>query len=662
MIRIPTRQIHLDFHTSELIPKVGAKFRKEDFQAALRMGRVNSVTVFARCHHGWCYYPTKVGRMHPTLEFDLLGAMMEACHEIGVRAPIYLTNGWVAQEAISHPEWMAREKDGRMVVRNLDPKAAPDDPRPICSWHEACPGGGYKAHLHALIEEICGRYEHVDGFFIDINCFSVCWCDSCRTEMKKRGLDPERDEDAKAYFEIKWLAFFQETHDLIRSLRPDATIFFNHCANPYHTERFPFQTHFEMEDMPTVWDGYDRLPARAMFFNKVGKEYVGQTGKFHKVWGEFGTYKNPDALKYECATMASYGAKCNVGDQLHPSGEMNPDTYRIIGEAYRYIEEIEPWCYDVEGTSRLGVYLSGHWHSDMGVWKMLLEGQRDFEMVMEGEDLSRYDVVVLPDEVRLDAVTAERLKRFVADGGGVLLTGSSGLDRETGRFQLDIGAQYAGRATYKTDFAVVSSPDLAVNLVASPFLFYEAAERVVPTTGEVLATIREPYFDRTYGHYCGHLNTPYVDATAAHPAAVRKGRVVYLAHPLCRQYNDHGAQIHRDYFLNALRMIDTAPVLDAPMPSAGRVHLARQNAEHRLVLHLTYASPVQRGEVRVVEDMVPIRDIPVSIRASERIRSVCLEPQGAPLPFRQKDGVVAFAVPEVVCHQMVVMDYSEGGS
>jgi len=67
---LPARQVHLDFHTSEHCPGVGSKFDKKQFQDALRLGRVNFITVFAKCHHSWCYYPTKVGRMHPGLGFD----------------------------------------------------------------------------------------------------------------------------------------------------------------------------------------------------------------------------------------------------------------------------------------------------------------------------------------------------------------------------------------------------------------------------------------------------------------------------------------------------------------------------------------------------------------------------------------------------------------
>ena len=62
------------------------------------------------------------------------------------------------------------------------------------------------------------------------------------------------------------------------------------------------------------------------------------TGKFHQTWGEFGGFKRPEALRYEYAAMLAYGARCSVGNQLHPSGEMNPDTYQLIGAAYADVE------------------------------------------------------------------------------------------------------------------------------------------------------------------------------------------------------------------------------------------------------------------------------------------------------------------------------------
>ena len=59
------RQVHLDFHTSEKVPMIGARFDRKQFQKALTDGHVDSITVFSKCHHGWAYHPSTANRPHP---------------------------------------------------------------------------------------------------------------------------------------------------------------------------------------------------------------------------------------------------------------------------------------------------------------------------------------------------------------------------------------------------------------------------------------------------------------------------------------------------------------------------------------------------------------------------------------------------------------------
>ena len=79
---LPYREIHLDFHTSEEIPGIGADFDPDEFADTLVKARVNSITCFARCHHGWIYYDTDLNpeRRHPHLTRNLLKEQIEACH------------------------------------------------------------------------------------------------------------------------------------------------------------------------------------------------------------------------------------------------------------------------------------------------------------------------------------------------------------------------------------------------------------------------------------------------------------------------------------------------------------------------------------------------------------------------------------------------------
>ena len=119
------RQIHLDFHTSEHIPGIGAAFDPKEFVGTLRDAAVNSITIFAKCHHGWSYYPTKVGAPHPQLARpDLMGDMVRALNAADIECPIYISVQWDERNARLHPEWRVMAADNRYHRDNpADPSA-----------------------------------------------------------------------------------------------------------------------------------------------------------------------------------------------------------------------------------------------------------------------------------------------------------------------------------------------------------------------------------------------------------------------------------------------------------------------------------------------------------------------------------------------------------
>ena len=658
MYPLPTRQVHLDFHTSPLVKDVGASFSKAQFQAMLTKGRVSSVTVFAKCHHGMCYYPTDIGIRHPGLSFDLLGSQMEAAHEIGVRAPVYVTAGWSAADAESHLEWQVRDFLWRCVPSWYDAGADPSAPIPQNAWRYLCLNdGSYARHVYSIIREVCGRYERVDGLFVDIALLEgTCYCAECRAGMEAMGLDPNRRADARAYYVGRRRDFMGKVRAILHGRHPEATLFFNSGgADIYMPEFHGGSTHFEIEDLPTSWGGYDKMPLNARYFSRTGKSYLGMTGKFHTSWGEFGGYKSAEALRYEAAAMLSYGAGCSIGDHLHPDGLMDEATYDAIGHAYGYAEALGDYAFGNSPTSKLGICLSGDAESDQGLASMLLETQNDFGVVI-GCDFGPYTTVILPDCASLSAEAEEKLKAFLAGGGKALLTGTS-LLRE-GRFALDVGAEWAGPP--KTDMDYVEVGDaLAEGMVRAPVLCYLPAERVTATDGEVIAHTLEPYFPRTYGAYFGHRNAPYDRAAPRGAAAVRKGGVIYLSHPVCRMYRRYASPQHRAMLINALNLLQGDKVLWASLPTAGRATLSEQPDRRRYCLNLLYGPPVKRGCVELLEDFPTIYGVPVRIRTDKDIRRVWEPIGGAEIPFAQdkEGGTVSLTVPSLKSHALVVLDY-----
>lgn len=657
----PARQVHLDFHTSQWIPEVGARFDPIQFQQALKLGRVNWINLFAKCHHSWSYYPTAVGRPHPNLKFDLLGRQIEACHEIGVRCPFYFTVGWSATDAEEHPEWCVRTKDGSMATINWDEKAAPTDRRPIVSWKFLCPSGAYRELILRQTEELCRRYP-VDGFWYDINNASPpCYCANCRQAMAGEGVDVANDTAVAKFNARKWKSFFSAARAMVARYHPQATVFFNGTTvlslSNLEQRMFADNTQQELEDLPTTWGGYDKLALRAKYFHNFGQPLVAMSGKFHTMWGEFGGFKHRDAIRYEAAAMLANGVACNFGDQLHPSGEMDLETYRNIGHGYSYVETLEDYAMGGKPVSRLGVWLSGTTADDEGVSSMLQELHEDFVVVDPDANWAGLDVIILTGGPGLKPAQAELIQAFVKRGGGLLVLGESAMNPERTGFLLEIGARYLGPARYQEDYLVVGQA-LRTGLVSTPFLNYEAALRVQPEAGaEVLARLREPYFNRTYAQYCSHQNTPYQLEHAPHPGAVQNGRVLFLPHRLGKLYHEHGARLHRDFFGNALHRIYRQPMIHAPLPSAGRVTLLQQPERRRYVAHLLYAPPLARGRCQVIEDLPELRDVAVTLRINQNVKGAYLIPGKKRLSLRKSEGAVRVKVPAFQTHAAIVFDY-----
>ena len=661
---LPSRQVHLDFHTSEFIPGIGEKFDKKQFQEALKVGHVNQINIFSKCHHSWSYYPTKIGHQHPNLKFDLLGAQIEACHEIGVKCPIYYSVGWSASEAKNHPEWISRRKDGQSQALLYDLNAKGTDLKPENAWIWMCPaaGGPYNEFIKKQVEEICQNYK-VDGFWFDIYHVADmgCYCDACVHRMLAEGIDMT---DHNAVVRSTALAVKKhqtELRTIITKYHPEATAYFNatsHVRNrgSFKERLFDLNTQQELEDLPTTWGGYDKLPLEAKYHLQERNAIVAMSGKFHKSWGEFGGFKHADAIKYEAAAMISNGAACNFGDQLHPSGEMDMETYRNIGKAYEYIEKIEKYGLGGRPVSKLGVWLTLNTKADFGTVNILLETHKDFILANE-KNLDQLELLILPSQSTLSVEQANKINEWVKSGGKLIVFGEGGLDKEGKQFIINVGADYIGPSEFQFDFTVVK-PELTKDVVSTPFLNYEAALRVKPTTGIMLAAVREPYFNRTYEKYSGHRATPYLLKDSKYPAIVQNGNVIFFSHKLDQMYYTSAVRLHRQLVENAIDRLYQKPMLAVKnLPSCGRVSFLKQEKENRYVAHLLYAPALQRGDVMVIEDFLPVPGVEIEVDIPEKVKKVYQIPDGKKLEFSRKGNKLIIKVPTFTMHTAIVFKY-----
>lgn len=675
MERLRYRQIHLDFHTSPAILGIGAKFDKQQWQDALKRGHVDSITCFGVCHHGWNYNDTTVGKRHPHLDFDLLRAQFDACKEIDVNVPIYITAGVSSRVAEEHPEWRIVTPEGEYGGWTKAPLQA--------GFKSLCFNSPYTDYLAELIREIARQFPDCDGILLDIISQAQCCCRHCMASMQEGGLDPENEDDRVEMSRRSLLRYYELSTAACRCDDPGMRVFHNsgHIARGQR-DILKYFSHLELESLPTGGWGYDHFPVSAKYCKNLDLDFLGMTGKFHTTWGEFGGYKHPNALRYECAAMIAYGSKCSVGDQLHPSGEMDESTYGIIGAAYAEVEAKEPWCDDVESVSEIALLSAASVNpesprnsdADDGAARILLEGHLLFDVIDVEVPFDKYRMLILPDVVTVDDALVQKLNEFLAGGGKLLMSGSSG-DLADGRgWAFDIGVRYDGLSPYQPDY-VLPAEELGLDFVDDPLVMYLPSHRIKAMTEsgvKSLGKIYDPYFNRTYEHFCSHQHAPPQPEPSGYDCGTLNQNTMYLAHPVFTQYRGTGAVAHKEYALKAIQLLLGERMIEASLPSTARVSLMEQAGKNRYVLHLLFANTVNRGgamqleggnvsramnSVEVIEDLLPLRDTAVKLRLPRDIQRVTLEPQGAEQAFTTTDGAVEFTVEEFCCHQMVVLHY-----
>lgn len=253
MSELRFRQIHLDFHTSEDIPVVGGAFDKKQFQEGLKRGHVNSITLFSKCHHGLSYHDTRVGRRHPGLGFELLPRQIEACREIDVKCPIYISAGLDEYAAHLHPEWIAVGREGRM----MNPTAA--------QWKALAFDTPYLDYLVEQILEVVENYDAADGIFLDIISPRDNFSPLGMMNMERAGVDPTNADAVRGWNWQVLQEYYRRTTQACQHNNAARRVFHNSGHIPKgNRDAVKWNSHLELESLPTGGWGYDHFPISAM--------------------------------------------------------------------------------------------------------------------------------------------------------------------------------------------------------------------------------------------------------------------------------------------------------------------------------------------------------------------------------------------------------------
>jgi Hypothetical glycosyl hydrolase 6/Beta-galactosidase trimerisation domain len=661
----PRRTVHLDFHTGPDVPDVAADFDPVSFARTIAEAHVDSVTVFAKCHHGQLYYDTKRAERHPGLPpgLDLLKEQIDALHAVGVRAPIYLSVQVDEQAAQDHPEWVAQQENLRLVRWGTESRndGSAFDP----GWHILDMSSPYQDYLVDQLTDVLQHLGQVDGVFLD-----MCWDQPSSSRFAiegalATGFDPSTAEGRGAYARQVALRYMRRFADLVEPyLAADVAsgVWFNSRPKTNLHEEARLLKHIEVESLPTGGWGYAYLPYVARFVRPLGLPALSHTGRFHRSWGDNASLKPRAALLYECSQILSLGLTNGVGDLLHPRGVPNTAVYGRIGEVYAHIEACELFLQGASPVAEVALVVDpalgdAPGPAGIGAVRLLQQLRYQFDVVPPSADLTPYAVVLVPETTQVDEGLRAALSAHVARDGGLVLAGQSLVGSDGSVSVPEAGISVQGASPYSSTFLRSLSdemPDLGQDTVV-----YDAGIRVRPLDGtEVLVGTVEPYFERTWQHFSGHSYTP-PDALSEWASVTRNGSVVAIAQPLLLSYGRFGNEAHRKVVEKILAGLLPRPAVRA----GGPLHLETTvwRGPDRTVVHLLSFIPTRvgsgmGGEIDLIYDPFPLVDVDVQIAIDTQPRSAALQPAGTPLPLHWSDGIASTTVTVLDGHAMIVLE------
>ena len=662
----PWRKVWLDFHNSQYIPTIGEKFNAEEWGDRLQAANVNAIVVFAKDMHGYFYYPSKYGPVHRGLSLDLLGAQVAACRKRNIHVRAYYCTTWDNYLAENHPEWLVFKRDRTTYLPAFD---ATPHWTALCLAHD-----DFVALLLDHIKEFTSRYE-LDGVALDmpVPIDGECFCAECLGQLRGKNLDPfDRAVQHRHKHELH-KAFISKVRDTVKAARPACQVDFNGQCVYGLSERVAYMDSLDIEALPTAFWGYYYFPTLVRYTRNFGVPTYGLTGRFETHWGDFGGLKLPSQLQTEVASIVANGARCDIGDQMPPSGRLDPAVYQVVGKAYERINSLEPYLDQSAPVTEAALLTGGlplespGTETNYGLVKLMIESRLQFDVLEPESAWERYALVVLGDELAVDQRLASRLHSFVDQGGAVVVIHRSGLIAGSEESWLErYGFTYAGISQFKPAYFVPQT-NMTGDLPTYEYALYEGSSqwktRAPATT---LALLGEPLFQRGPEHYTSHQQTPF-DHLTQYAALARSGRVVLVGFPLGLSYFKNGYWIYRRAFQQAIRELLPATLVQSNAPLSTEITLTHQAARpesgrsERYLVHVVNFSPLRHtpSHPDYYEDPIALTDVTVRVNLpihGVRAKGVIA---GTTLPVRPTQaGGVEVTLARVPIHEVIALELS----
>ncbi len=636
-------------------------------------------------------------------DVDLLKLQVDIAHEEGLKTQTYINAHWYGVKYYNeHKDYVQIKSDGS-PVDNL-----------YGHGYSMCVNTGYRDRMFKIITDVAAR--GVDIVFLDGPAYypGACYCDACRRKFYELyGMDMPTEEDWK---NPAWRRFVQFRYRSIRDFLVDAQkaireagyksmLYSNTSGQTWPVWQFALS----MEDL---WEGESILAAEsyqyyrstlgipvwlygwtAKYGNSVkqGKLFRLALSRAHEPWI---FYNIPRAER----RISVFQGIANGANLLEYNKE-STDLIMLTKKWRRYLTDLisaakvamvwsrktADYMYDEPGAMLGEVSFEAqavqvqaakppsnikaetierYVHEVRGFYEMLIRLHVPFDLLggvnITKENLSKYDVLILPSTSSLSEEQASAIREFVKAGGGLIASYKVGVQNELGDPYND---------TILSDVLNVRYTGKIMGPLPWDYLRIKKEHTVMdglPIHAEESGTLPSPEYNlkvepsdeaEVLAVQIKHIASRYAKPSEEGPPAIiaskyGDGRILYFSGTFGGQYWSHGFLDYLKLMENAVKWVNpNSPVIETDAPETIEVTM-HKGESWSLIFLANYNFAVRRP----FNEIYPASNVKLKVRVESTPSKVMSLISEKPLKFKEADDGIEIYLPSIGEFEIVLLE------
>jgi len=628
--------VHFDLHASEDITDAGKTLTAEMVDTFLTKVKPDFIQIDCKGHPGISSYPTKVGYHVKGFEKDPLRLFREVTAKNNVALFMHFSGVWDNKVVAEHPDWDVIRADGKPSGQKVSFFSPYLDTYMIPQLKELSDYG-------------------VDGAWIDGECWAV------ESDYGKESLKKFREEtgitaipkspDDKYYpefLEYTRRLFRQHLEKYVNAIHeynPDFQITSNWSYSSIMPEKVKINVDYLSGDV-TPLNGVYRSAFEARCLAPQGKPWDLMAWGFSWDGGKMPmSIKSAIQLEQEAAQIMAMGGGVQFYFQQNRDLSIKPWLATMLSEIGTFCRDRQEFCHKAKAVPQVALLYPTASHQKNGTRPysnstyrlegslyMILDNQYPVEILMEHHllgNMSNYPLIIIPECSYLDPEFRSELKRYVEEGGKLLVVGS-----ETAELFRD----ELGIATLEQQEALPQ--------------FIAAADKI--------GGIRSPFARVAHSEGAEFISTYYKasdfaqkgDIIASSSHKVGKGTITAIYFNAGSSYAENKSHVLRDYVGEHIASLFPEP--DVTIIGSRLVHVAMNKKDDRTMINLINVSGDHNTKSVIGYDEIPyLKDLKVEIKTGNQPKKIILQPEGRELAVEFKNGVSKVIVPELHVHSVL---------